>query len=175
MLIALVLMMSGALPEARYTVDNIVLTQSEMVWLLNEKENFERRRMRMVLNIGERLEEVEQEITELQAKSDATSDRVEKAAIADQIAAITSGTIERGKYAIKKLGTFIAPVAADARRETINAAYNSTNGQLRLDPNNNGALSRAESGWPTFLFNVIDTDNNNNLTPSEFQAYLDAL
>lgn len=174
-MLALLITIMGAIPEPRYNVGGITLTQSEMDWVVRERVSFEEEALRQVRVIGKRVTEAEADILELEAERDALRGKGEKDAIDAQITKIRDGIIERGKHAIRKVYAASRPSAADARRITIGAVFSEGAIEASVDANNNGTLSRAETGWPVFVFNDVDANSDGALTVAEIEAYLAGL
>lgn len=171
MVTTFLLIVAAALPAPRYAVEGLVLTQAEAEWLQVERLQYEREQLDRVRAIGTRVAEVDDEIAELETARDALEPGAERDARDAQIAAIRSGTIERGKLAVERLEKRARPMAADARRVTLRVVYNPDNGEVRHDPNGDGTVSQAEAGWPKFLFDAVDSDRNGQLTAQELTNY----
>lgn len=174
-MLSFLIVLMGALPEPRYLVEGVTLTQGEALWLTEARITYERTQRERISAVGVRLTEVGAEIVELKADRDATKDQGEKDAITAQITKIEDGTTERGKVAVRKVYAAARPSAGDARKITLSAAYDYAGDALRGDADNGGFLTRAETGWPAFVFNAVDANSNGELTAAELRAYWDGL
>lgn len=167
----------AAIPTPKYTIDDVVLTESEAIWLLSHRGEYERGLLRKAQALSTAIAETTAEIEELTAERDAMPQGTERDAATAQITAIESGAKERGKVAIKtiKKSGLQRPTPADARRETLTAIYNYDGDVIRGNTDSNETLSRAETGFPAWLYNLIDSNADAELSAAEIRAYWDSL
>lgn len=175
MITALLITIMGAIPEPRYNVDNINLTQAEFSWLIDHRIAYEQKAQQQARVIGNRIAEAEADIKEMEAERDAMQQQADRDAIDAQILKIRDGVIERNKNALRKIYATARPSAADARRLTISSVFGDGAILTDADANSNGTLSRGETGWPVFVFNALDANSDGALTTAEIQAYLSSL
>lgn len=170
-----VLALMGAIPEPRYDVEQITLTQSETEWLIDARIEYERDAYAKVRDIGTRIAEAERDIVELEAERDATEDQAARDAIDAEIAALKQVAIDSRKRKQRKVYSEARPSAADARRVSLAVIYDADTGTLKADANEDGFLTKAEIGWPKFVIDDIDANADNKLTAAEIAAYLGGL
>lgn len=172
-LISVLLVLGATLPDVN--IDNVKLTYAEGDWLVNA-------RVRHYVDLKAKMdayavtvEAVNAEIAELTTDAAALPDGAEKTAVLAQIATVEAGQAERAKIAAKEIKRAVPPTPAKARKRTIDQVYNGTILNPATDANSNGTLSKAETGWPAWLFSLVDTDASGQATPAEFAAYLATL
>jgi len=172
-LILLAITIGATLPDI--TIDNTKLLYSEADWLTNA-------RVRHYVDLKAKLDAfnattnaVNAEIAELNTEAAALSDGAEKTAILAQIATVEGGQTERAKIAAKEIKRATPPTPARARKRTVEQVYNGTIVNPAVDANGNGTLSKGETGWPAWLFTLVDTDASGQATVAEFAAYVTTL
>jgi hypothetical protein len=166
-------MILGAVTVPDITIDDVRMLPTEANWLIEKRIQHNRDLERELYAVTETVLKTNEEIAELETDAAALPAGAERDVILAQIATIEAGQVERGKMAAKKIRRAVAPSPNDARKKTVRAVFN--NGILVGDTNLNGTLGRAESGWPNWLFNLADTDQNNQLSPAELTAYVATL
>lgn len=172
-MISVLLVLGATLPDV--TIDNTKLLYEEADWLVNA-------RVRHYVDLKATMDafavtanKVTAEVAELTTDASALPDGAEKTAVLQQIATVEAGQAERAKIAAKEIKRATPPTPAKARKRTIDQVYNGTILNPATDANSNGTLSKSETGWPAWLFSLVDTDANNQLTPAEFTTYLATL
>lgn len=172
-LILLAITIGATLPYI--TIDNTKLLYAEADWLTNA-------RVRHYVDLKAKLDAfdattnaVNAEVESLNAEAAALPDGAEKTAILAQIATVEAGQTERAKIAAKEIKRATPPTPAKARKRTIDTVYNGTIVNPAVDANSNGTLSKGETGWPAWLFSLVDVDSNGQATVAEFAAYVATL
>ena len=172
-LILLALTLGATLPDV--TIDNTKLLYAEADWLIGA-------RVRHYVDLQAKIDAftattnaVNAEIDELNTEAAALPDGAEKTALLNQITTVEAGQAERAKIAAKEIKRANPPTPAKARKRTVEQVYNGTIINPAVDSNGNGTLGRGETGWPVWLFTLVDTDASGQATVAEFAAYVATL
>lgn len=165
----LLILLVLALPDV--TIDNTKLLYSEADWLVSARVRHYVDLKATIDNFAVSANKVAAEVAELTEEAAALPEGAEKTALLAQITTITAGQAEREKICAKEIKRATPPTAAKARRRTIEQVYNGTIINPAIDANSNGTLSRNETGWPAWLFQLVDVDGSNQATLAEFATY----
>lgn len=172
-LILLALTLGATLPDV--TIDNTKLLWDEADWLSRARVRHYVDQQAKIDAFAATTTAVNAEVEALTAEAAALPDGAEKTALLQQITTIEAGQTERGKIFAKGIRRAVVPTPAKARKRTMENAYNGTVVNPAVDTNGNGTLSRGETGWPVWLFTLVDTDASGQATAAEFGAYVATL
>lgn len=165
----LLALVGAGLPDV--TIDNTKLLYSEADWLVNARVRHYVDLKATIDAFAVSANKVAAEVADLTEEAAALPEGAEKTALLAQIATIAAGQAEREKICAKEVRRATPPTAAKARKRTIEQVYNGTIINPAIDVNSNGTLSRNETSWPAWLFQLVDVDRNGQATAAEFATY----
>lgn len=154
------------LERPTYTINGMRLTREEFFNLGRERVAFWNNMATQINKLDEYFE-------------DARDIAIEQQGLGNTAAAvkIRDGSIARLGIGIAKLEATMSdiPTVKDMRQATLTKIYNHQAGVMRGVVENDGTVLFANSGLPQWLFDIIDSNQDGRIGPSDVLAYWQSL
>jgi len=146
----------------RITIDNLQLTQSEAQLLLQRRARHTDKAYLLVVDVGE---------------ADRRAERVAKGETEADATIIKDGMKKQVAAQLRELGGHLAdvPSPADVRYKTIKTIWNHTGQRFRKDPADPAGMTKEETGFPAWLFTLVDADADGFLSAADLNTYTTSL